>query len=49
MTVFRDQNAGRIHTIKIDNSPIERVEEFTCLGATLTSQNSIQDGIKSEV
>ena len=28
MTVSRDQNAGRIHSVKIDNSSIERVEEF---------------------
>jgi len=26
MTVSRDQNAGRIHSLKMDNSPIERVE-----------------------
>ena len=25
MIVFRDQNAVRIHSIKMDNSPIERV------------------------
>jgi len=35
MTVFRDQNAGRIHSMKMDNSPIERVEEFKYLGPTL--------------
>ena len=28
MTVSRDQNAGRIHSMKMDNSLIERVEEF---------------------
>src|SRR5215469_2358127 len=28
MTVSRDQNAGRIHTMKIDNRSIERVEEL---------------------
>ena len=32
MTVFRDQNAGRIHSMKMDNSPIERVEEFKIFG-----------------
>jgi len=36
MTVFRDQNAGRIHSIKMDNSTIKRVEEFKYLGTTLT-------------
>jgi len=25
MTMFQDQNAGRIHSMKMDNSPIERV------------------------
>ena len=42
MTVFRDQNAGRIHSMKMDNSPTERVEEFKYLGTTLTYQNSIR-------
>jgi len=46
MTVFRDQNAGRIHSMKMDNSPIERVEEFKYLGTTLTNQNSCQEEIK---
>ena len=43
MTLFRDQNAGRTHSMKTDNSPIERVEEFRYLGTTLTNQNSIQE------
>jgi len=47
MTVSRDQNAGRIHSMKIDNSSIEMVEEFKYLGTTLTNQNSIQEEIKS--
>jgi hypothetical protein len=46
MTVFRDQNAGRIHSMKMDNSSIERVEEFIYLG---TNQNSIQEEIKSRL
>ena len=45
----RDQNAGRIHTMKIDNSSNERVEEFKYLGTTLTQQNSIQEEIKSRL
>jgi len=49
MTVSRDQNAGRIHSMKIDNSSIERVEEFKYLGTTLTNQNSIQEEIKSRL
>jgi len=43
----RDQNAGRSHAIKIDNSNFERVEKFKYLGTTLTNQNSIQEQIKS--
>jgi hypothetical protein len=45
-TVSRDQNTGRIHSIKMDNSSIERVEELKYLETTLTNQNSIQEEIK---
>jgi hypothetical protein len=45
----RDQNAGRNHSIKIDNSSFERVEEFKYLGSTLTNQNSIQEEVKSRL
>ena len=45
-TVSRDQNSGRIHSMKVDNSSIERVEEFKYLGTNLTNQNSIQEEIK---
>ena len=41
MTVSRDLNAGRNHSMKMDISSIERVEEFKYLGTTL-NQNSIQ-------
>ena len=46
MTVSRDQNAGRIHSMKMDNNSIERVEEFKYLRTTLKNQNSIQEEIK---
>jgi hypothetical protein len=36
MVMPRDQNAGRSHGIKIDNSSFERVEEFRYLGTHLT-------------
>jgi len=49
MTVSRHQNAGRIHSMKIDNSSIERVEEFNYFGTTLTNQNFIQEEIKSRL
>jgi hypothetical protein len=31
----RDQNAGRSHNIKTDNSSFERVEELKCLGTKI--------------
>jgi len=34
MITSRDQNAGQIHSVRIDNSTFERVEEFKCLGTT---------------
>jgi hypothetical protein len=36
MVMSRDRNAGRVHSVKIDNSFIERVEEFKYLGMMLT-------------
>jgi len=47
--MFRDENAGRSHNIKIDNSSLARVEEFKYLGTTLTNQNSLQEEIKSRL
>ena len=49
MVMSRDQNAGRSHSIKNDNSSLSRVEEFKYLGTTLTNQNSIQEEIKSRL
>jgi hypothetical protein len=43
MIMSRDQNAGRSHSIKTDNSPFERVEEFKYLGTNLTNRNSVQE------
>jgi len=45
----RDQNSGRIHSVRIGNSTLERVEEFKYLGTTLTNQNSIVEEIKSRL
>jgi len=44
-----NQNAGRNHSMKTDNSPFESVDEFKYLGTTLTNQNSIQEEIKSRL
>jgi len=45
----RDQNAGRSHNIKIDNSSFERVELPKYLVGALTNQNSIQEELKSRL
>ena len=37
MVMSGDQNAGRIHSVRIDNSTFDRVEEFKYLGTTLTN------------
>jgi len=49
MVMPRDQNAGRIHSVSIDNSTFEGVKEFKYLGTTLTYQNSIAEEIKSRL
>jgi len=49
MVMSRDQNAGRIHSVRIDNSTFERVEEFKYLGTNLRNQNSIAEAIKSRL
>ena len=46
VVMSRDQNPGRSHRIKIDNSSFERLEDFTHLGTTLLDQNTIQEEIK---
>jgi hypothetical protein len=46
MAMSRDQNAGRSHSMKNDNSAFERVQQFRYLG---TNQNSIQEEIKSRL
>jgi len=38
-----------IHSVRIDNSTFESVEEFKYLGTTLTNQNSIAEEIKSKL
>ena len=49
MVMSRDQNAGRIQSVRTDNSTFERVEEFKYLGTTLRSQNSTVEEIKSRL
>ena len=45
----RDQKSGRNHSVRIDNSTFERVEEFKYLGTTLTNQICIPEEIKSRL
>jgi len=47
MVTSRDQNAGRSHSMNIDKSSVEGVEEFKYLGTTITNQNFIQEEVKS--
>jgi hypothetical protein len=47
MVIFRDQNAGRSHSMKIDSKFLEKVEEFRYLDITLTNQHSVHEEIKS--
>ena len=49
MVMARDEDIARNHTMKVDNSSIEMVEEFKYLGTNLTNQNSIQEAIKSRL
>ena len=49
MVMSREQTAGLSRTMKVDNTSIERVEEFIYLGTTLTNQNSIRKEIKSRL
>ena len=42
MVMSREQTAGLSHTMKVDNSSIERVEGFKYLGTTLTNKNSFK-------
>ena len=49
VVMSRDQNAGRSHSIKMDNSSFGREELFIYLGTALTNRNSIQEEIKSRL
>ena len=49
MVMSRDQNIGRSHSVKNDNSSFGRMEELKYLGTTLTNPNSIQEEMKSRL
>jgi hypothetical protein len=48
MVMSQDLNAGRIHSVRIDNSTFERVEEFKYLGTTLTNQILFQKKLRAD-
>jgi hypothetical protein len=49
MVMSLDQNAGRSHNTKFDNSSLESVVHFGYLGTTLMNQNCIQEKIKDSL
>ena len=49
MVMSWDQNARPSHYMKTENTSFERVEELKYLGTNLTSQNSMQEEIKSRL
>ena len=49
VAVSRDKNAGRRHSIMIDNSSFKSVEQFKNLGTTVTNRNSIQEELKGRL
>jgi hypothetical protein len=49
VVMSRDLYAGRNHSVRMNNSAFERVEEFKYLGTILIHQNSISEEIKSRL
>jgi len=49
MKMYGQQDAGRSHSMKNDNSSFERVEQFKYLGTTVTNHNCIREEIKSRL
>jgi hypothetical protein len=49
MIMPQDQNAGRSHSIKTDNSSSAKVKEFKYLETPLTNKNYIQEEIKGRL
>jgi hypothetical protein len=49
MVMTRDQNAGRSHSIKNNNSSFERLEQFKYLETALIYKNPVQEEMKSRL
>jgi hypothetical protein len=45
----RDLDTVKIHSIKIDDSSFERVEEFRYMEITISNRNSIPEEIKEQI
>jgi hypothetical protein len=43
-----DQDAGRIHSVRIDKSTFERVEEFKYCGTTLTNKILLRKKLRTD-
>jgi len=49
VVISRDHNAGRSHSIKIENNSFQSAADFKYLGTTLKTQNYIQEEVKSRM
>jgi hypothetical protein len=49
MAISPDQNAGLSHSIKVDNTSFETVEQFKHLATTVQNQNYIREEITSRL
>jgi len=47
VVMSRDQNAGRSHNIKIDNSSFAMAEQLKCFRTNLTNQNSFRKNLRA--
>ena len=48
MVMSRDQNAGRIHSVRIDNSTFDIVEEFKYLETNSTNQILLRKKLRAD-
>ena len=48
MVISRDQNAGRIHSVRFDNRTFEMVEDFKYLGTTLTNEILLRKKLRAD-
>ena len=48
LAMSRDQNSGRSHSMKIDNSSSERVEDFKYLGRTLKIKTPFRKKLRAD-